>query len=94
MAIDSNKFKYKIGDLVRSKSGAEYQIVNIQTVTRTYSSLEHYRLKNLSSGCLDSPYWVTGSIIYSKFEPCNPAIKVLFDRGSEATNPPSAKKSE
>lgn len=86
MAIESSTFRYRIGDRIRSRYGAEYQIINIQTSSGTYgTTTDHYRLKPLSS--IDNPFWLTSGIVYSNYEPCNPAIKILFDnaRRSEGT---------
>jgi hypothetical protein len=96
MAVDLSKFRYRIGDKIRSKHGAEYEIINIQYSSSRWNSdlsIGHYRIKSLVKGCLDQPFWISQRNLLDLYEPCNPAIKLLFDnnRGSEATKtPPSA----
>lgn len=79
--IDFDKFKYRKGDKVR-KIGyeAEYEIIDIQLSTAYTSTYRHYRLKNLSPGCLDQPVWLSQGTVHRSYEPCNPAIKVLFEK--------------
>jgi len=81
--IDYDKFKYRIGDKIR-KIGyeAQYEIIEIQSNgnPRGYGSITSYRIKNLSLGCVDQPVWLSQSIIHRNYEPCNPAIKVLFEK--------------
>jgi hypothetical protein len=71
---------------------AEYEIIAIEEATgfgssyrRTRNSggttgYRHYRLKNLSNGCLDQPIWVSQHLVHTQYEPCNPAIKLLYKR--------------
>lgn len=71
---------------------AEYEIIGIEEAKgfgRTYrrnssstgdSGYRHYRLKNLSPGCLDQPQWVSQNIVHSQYEPSNPAVKLLFNK--------------
>lgn len=88
----NNKFKYKLGDKVRSLAGAEYQIIDATPNIHLHGP-EHvvsYRLKSLVSGCLDKPFWVNIKNIYKYYEPCSNAAKVLYGnapRPSEGRNP-------
>ena len=70
----------------------EYEILAIEEATgfgssyrRTRNSgsttgYKHYRLKNLSPGCIDQPQWVAQNLVHSQYEPCNPAAKILFKK--------------
>jgi hypothetical protein len=69
-----DSFKYRVGDKVRGPHGAEYEILAVDS--KPYN--EHYRLKNLTS--LDSPFWINRFALFSTYEPCNPAIKILFEK--------------
>ena len=76
---------------------AIYEIIAIEesngfgnSYRRSYNSggtsgYRHYRLKNLSSGCLDQPQWVAQNIVHSQYEPSNPVIKLLYYKESEGT---------
>jgi hypothetical protein len=84
--IDYDKFKYRVGDRIRRIGHeAEYSIVGIQEAlrSRTDTIVSHYRIRNLSPGCKDHPIWYTKYVIHQQFEPCNPAIKLLFDKKQE-----------
>jgi hypothetical protein len=70
---------------------AEYEIIAIEEAkgfggsyrrgrSNSSSGYRHYRLKNLSPGCLDKPLWVQQNIVHSQFEPCNPAAKILYKK--------------
>jgi hypothetical protein len=80
--IDFDKFKYKMGDKIRKLSTtAIYEIIEIEEVSSfTSYPYRHYRLRNTSNGYTDSPIWLGQSIVHSRYEPCNPAIKVLYDK--------------
>jgi hypothetical protein len=81
--IDYDKFKYRIGDKIKRISHeAEYQIIGIQESlrSRTDTIVSHYRIKNLSPGCIDHPTWYPANVILGQFEPCNPAIKLLYQK--------------
>ena len=81
--IDYSKFKYRVGDRIRRIGHeAEYSIVEIQETfrSRTDTIVSHYKIRNLSPGCKDHPIWYIKYIIHQQFEPCNPAVKLLFDK--------------
>lgn len=82
--IDYDKFKYRIGDKVR-KIGleAEYEIVDIHSASSWGHN--HYKLKNTSIGCNDTPTWCPQHLVHNYYEPCNPAIKVLFQKKDTIT---------
>lgn len=83
------QYEYRVGDKVKSRHGAEFEIIDISTVTtyRYSNRLKHYRLKPLTAGVLDSPIWIDGRLLYSNYSSCSTVVKLLFDRGSEATDP-------
>lgn len=88
MAI--GKYRYKINDKIRSKYGEEFEIIGVASSVSYMSDggpNEHFRLKSLLPGRKDPPEWLPGHVVYERFEPCNPTIKLLFDnnRRSEGT---------
>ena len=87
MAPKSSKLPYRVGDRVRHKHGAEYEIMIISDL---FYSNGCYKLRNLTNGCLDNSCWVMSGVLNRDYEPCSHSIKMLFGRGSAATSPPSA----
>ena len=99
--IDFDKFKYRVGDKVRKLVYAptevrptEYEIIAIEESdsmgrltrgSRSYNDYRHYKLKNLSPGCLDKPQWVPQNLVHSQYESCNPAIKLLYKKNELAS---------
>lgn len=102
MKIDMDKFQYKVGDKVKHKHGAEFVIVGIQHSSGRFGKVTpHYRLKNLSVGCKDNPFWIIGSSM-TDYTPSSGAARLLFgerDREEQSSdnttsapnNPASAK---
>lgn len=82
-------YEYRVGDKVKSRYGAQYEIIDVATVTniRRYGNLKHYRLRPIDTGVLDNPIWIDGRTLYSNYSSCSAAVRILFDRGSEATSP-------
>lgn len=82
-------YEYRIGDRIKSRFGAEFEIIDISKInTIRYShSITYYRIKPITDGVLDGPSWLASNIVYSSYSPSSAAVKLLFDRGSEATKP-------
>jgi hypothetical protein len=83
--IDFDKFKYRVGDKIRKiqltqdlTQVTEYEIVQIQEGSKY--AYKHYKLKNLATGCVDAPSWQSQNTVHMYFEPCNPAIKLLYSK--------------
>jgi hypothetical protein len=83
--IDFDKFKYRVGDRIHkiqhtpsTITPTEYEIVEIDSKYKYF-----YKIKNLSPGCVDLPFWQSKYVIHNLFEPCNPAIKLLFGKKEE-----------
>jgi hypothetical protein len=80
--VNKDEYKYQMYDIVRGMHGAEFTIINIQPIvsSRGFGRNDYYQLRNNTKGCLDKPFWISSGILYSRYEPVNPAIKVLFDK--------------
>ena len=82
--IDFDKFKYRVGDRIRKLEViveaplAEYEILEISERSKWSKSFRSYKLKNLSPGCVNSPSWQSQNVVHRYYEPCNPAIKLLY----------------
>ena len=85
--IDFDKFKYRIGDRIHKiDCSTEYEVIEITRYPTSYSGLPTtYRIKNLSQGCLDRPFWISQYAIERYYEPCNTAIKLLYNKEEPTT---------
>lgn len=74
----TEKFEYKVGDKLKHKFGAEYEVVAIEPANS--KAPRGFKLKNLSNGCLDSPKWTSREQVYGHYEPASGMAKLLYGK--------------